>query len=381
MSQDSDKAELIKSWWDKIEQESIRKSLDYRYVFMTDISNCYGSIYTHSLEWVFHKGGRNGVKKDRSNGKPVYNLGTKIDQRLRNMNQGQTIGIPQGSTLMDLIAEMVLGGVDLELDQTIKNELKGFTDFSILRYRDDYRIFTNDFQKGHEVMRILNNALYGWGMKMNTVKTFKSDDLILSSIKTEKVEQIVSAPIRQYYQKEALRIYSLSQKHPNSGLVATELSKFYDRIDKSRHLKHFDHEVIASIITMIAYFSPKYIPQVSAIVSKIIEKSKEPSFGKSLTKRIFKKFEDLPNTGLIDIWLQRIAAPSKIRLELKSELTQVAIAKKDNSMIWNSDWLDGKSKSTIDKVPISNLEALVESGDISPVIERQEFQLFRRDYF
>jgi len=55
------------------------------------------------------------------------------------MTYGQTNGIPQGSVLMDFIAEIVLGYTDLELSHKI-NQLK-IEDYQIIRYRDDYRIF------------------------------------------------------------------------------------------------------------------------------------------------------------------------------------------------------------------------------------------------
>ena len=48
----SDKATNIFNWWREIEQKSIELALDYEYVLHTDISDCYGSIYTHSIVWV-----------------------------------------------------------------------------------------------------------------------------------------------------------------------------------------------------------------------------------------------------------------------------------------------------------------------------------------
>jgi RNA-directed DNA polymerase len=380
---DSDKAASVKNWWDKIEQESIRMALDYKYVFVTDVSDCYGSIYTHSLEWAFSENGRLGVKQSRASGNDTPNLGTEIDTKLRNMNQGQTVGIPQGSTLMDLIAEAVMGGTDKELTAEINKKYPEIENhaFQILRYRDDYRIFTNDFQLGHEIMKLLNTVLYNWGMKMNTSKTFESDDVITSSVKVEKLEQVSTAPIRQYYQKEALRIYALSKKYPNAGLIATELSRYYDRISRAKHLKHFDHEVITSIVTLIAYFSPRYIPQAAAVVSKILEDLDTESVKNDLIKRIHKRFSGIPNTGLIDVWLQRIAAPAKVSLGLSSPITDVAISKKDNTVIWNSDWLDSIVAETINKTNISSLSIELDEGTITPVIEPEEFQLFRKDYF
>lgn len=57
------------------------------------------------------------------------------------MQYKQTNGIPQGGVLFDFIAEMVLGYSDLLLYEELQRI--GITDYKILRYRDDYRIFSN----------------------------------------------------------------------------------------------------------------------------------------------------------------------------------------------------------------------------------------------
>ena len=61
---------------------------------------------------------------------------------IQEMSFGQTNGIPQGSILMDFIAEIVLGYADELLSKELV-KLK-INDYKILRYRDDYRIFTNN---------------------------------------------------------------------------------------------------------------------------------------------------------------------------------------------------------------------------------------------
>lgn len=40
----------ILNWWNSIEQRSLELSLEYRYMFVTDITNCYGSINPQSID-------------------------------------------------------------------------------------------------------------------------------------------------------------------------------------------------------------------------------------------------------------------------------------------------------------------------------------------
>ena len=144
----------ILNWWDKIEQNSIKLSLEYNYLFKTDIVNCYSEIYTHSIAWALHT--KKVAKKEKSNDKL---LGNKVDKHLRAMSNGQTNGIPQGSVLMDFIAEIVLKYSDELISYEIKKDNKLNGKFQILRYRDDYKIFVKEIEIGREIMKIITRVL------------------------------------------------------------------------------------------------------------------------------------------------------------------------------------------------------------------------------
>lgn len=125
------------NWWNDVEQKSIELSLKYNWIGITDITDCYGSIYTHSIAWALH-----GISTAKTNRKETL-IGNAIDKKIRNMTYGQTNGIPQGSLLMDFIAEIVLGYGDLLLTEILEEEK--IEDYTILRYRDDYMLV--DFYK------------------------------------------------------------------------------------------------------------------------------------------------------------------------------------------------------------------------------------------
>lgn len=131
----SDKAITVTQWWHTMEQQSIELALQYEYVLHTDITDCYGSIYTHSVPWALHT-----KQVAKSKRRDITLIGNIIDKYLQDMSYGQTNGIPQGSILMDFIAEMVLGFADLELSDRIQQG--NIQDYEVIRYRDDYRIFS-----------------------------------------------------------------------------------------------------------------------------------------------------------------------------------------------------------------------------------------------
>ena len=175
----NDKAEQILQWWEQIEQESIFLSLDYRFSYDTDIADCYGSIYTHSIAWAVET--TQVAKDDRSNN----SLGNTLDAHIRNMQFGQTNGIPQGSVLMDFIAELVLGYVDSLLTEMINKH--GIVDYNILRYRDDYKIFVNSPNDGNLILKLLSELIVPFGFKLNSSKTKENRDVVLNSIKPDKM--------------------------------------------------------------------------------------------------------------------------------------------------------------------------------------------------
>ncbi|HKZ09964.1 MAG TPA: RNA-directed DNA polymerase [Rhodanobacteraceae bacterium] len=97
----------IKSWWQMVEQRSLAHSLQFSHLLHTDVTNCYGSLYTHSIAWAVH-----GLAEAKAAKGEHSLLGNKIDRHIQAGRYGQTNGIPQGSVLMDFIAEIVLGYVD-----------------------------------------------------------------------------------------------------------------------------------------------------------------------------------------------------------------------------------------------------------------------------
>jgi len=48
----SDRATTVSNWWHSVEQRSIELALKYQYIVHTDISDCHGSMYTHSIVWA-----------------------------------------------------------------------------------------------------------------------------------------------------------------------------------------------------------------------------------------------------------------------------------------------------------------------------------------
>jgi len=295
---ESDKAASIYNWWHNLEQKSIELALDYEYLFQTDVTDCYGSIYTHSIAWALH--GKELSKKRR---KRNQLLGNDIDGTISDMSYGQTNGIPQGSTLMDFVAEMVLGYADLLLTKKIENEK--LDDFKILRDRDDYRIFSNNPQTAQLIAKHLTVVLSDLGLKLNNQKTSISNEVVIDSIKKDKTYWIANKRTPKSFQKKLYTIYLLSQKHPNSGTVVVELNNYLESLLKIDCFIE-DVNVIISILIDMTIKNPRVFPVATGIMSKLLSFVDSDIDKQKLIKRIETKYSRIPNTGLLELWLQRI---------------------------------------------------------------------------
>lgn len=356
------KGSQILAWWEGMEQESLKLSLSYRYVYDADISNCYGSIYTHSIAWALHD--KSDARDDRNKGKL---LGSKIDKRFQNMRYRQTNGIPQGNAMSDFVAEIVLGFVDSRITERIKNHKPTIkrTDYKILRYRDDYKVFTNMPELGKTIMRYVSESLAEIGMHLNTAKTHESSDVVLASVKPDKIDELFVHSKEENYAKWLLQIYATTNQHPNSGKVARQLSKFhdrlYERLEKGGKLKKYeDVEVMLGIATNIAITNLKYYAWSVAIISVLLN-SMADSRQRTLASKIVKKFDAVPNTGLLDIWLQRVTFPKEPKRKYKETFCSLVTLSKypGNELIWSTAWLQNPNlKKIINETLIINQEEL-----------------------
>jgi hypothetical protein len=337
----TNKTAQILTWWQMIEQKSLTLSLDFKYVLHTDIADCYSSIYTHSIPWAIHT--KVKTKKNRKNSL----LGNAIDNHLQDMSYGQTNGIPQGSVLMDFIAEIVLGYVDLLL--TEKLDSKGISDYRILRFRDDYRIFTNNSFLAEQIAKELSEILSNIGLKLNADKTTASSDIIKSSLKPDKRYWISNQVITGNKQKWLIQLYLLTEKFPNSGTIETQMRDFLILLEKSKK-KDYNLETLISLVTEIALRNPRVVPTCIAILSIFLSRIKDDKEKLALADKIRNKFKEVPNSSFMMVWFQRL----NLKIN-KAETYAEPLCKKvtDNTVIiWNIDWLNDKLKNIFNKTSI-----------------------------
>lgn len=367
----SDVAAQVRSWWKSVEQRSLAYSLEFSHLLHTDVTDCYGSIYTHSISWAIH--GLEVAKRNKNN-KSL--LGNNIDAHIQASRYGQTNGIAQGSVLMDFIAELVLGYVDEQINAALRErEIK---DIRILRYRDDFRIFANSDERAEEVLKVVSDNLRQVGMKLGVAKTIACRNVVEGSIKPDKLAgielQVLGNTNAKTIQKQLLRLHSFGQKFTNSGALRRLMSDFHSSVSNQSEVPD-DLEVQVAIATDIAFVSPATFPAIAGILSHLI--SLAPNEQKiSLWDRVLQKMARIPYNGYIQIWLQRVTQPKAVGIAFNSSEPICRIVNGEAHQLWENDWIadeDLKHALDVSKIVVA---AAVEEAE---VVQPKEVELFKED--
>lgn len=358
-----DQGAQILHWWQGIEQASIELALDFSHVLHADITDCYASIYTHSIAWAVH--GKPTAKKKKHD-KSL--LGNAIDSCMQDMQHGQTNGIPQGSVLLDLVAELVLGYADLELSQRLGSA--SITEFQILRYRDDYRIFVNDSQVGEQILKTLTEVLIALGLKLNVAKTTSAQPVVGSSIKAEKLEWMRGRQRDRNLQKHLLLVHCHGNDYPNAGSLVVALDEFYRRLAPLRRVQN--PMPLISIAIDIGYSSPRCFPVCAAIVSKLLSLIATKKDKLNAIGRIRSRLAQLPNSGHLEVWLQRISYHFDPKIAYEEKLCGLVVGKTMD--LWENSWISHAAlKAKVDAKSIVNRKRL---KALRPIVPRVEFIVF-----
>jgi hypothetical protein len=363
-----DKAVQIRNWWQGIEQRSIELALEYNYVFHADITDCYAAIYTHTIAWAVHsKAAAKAKRRDPSL------IGNIIDSHIQGMRHGQTNGIPQGSVLMDFIAEIVLGHADLELSSRLDSGK--ITGYRILRYRDDYGIFVQSPQIGEAILKALTEVLIELGLKLNASKTTGSLSVVTHSVKPDKLAWLRRRQGDRSLQKHLLVIHAHGNDFPNAGSLTVALTHFHERLSKASRIQN--PRVLISIAMDIANISPRTFPVCAAIISKLLSALKSKTERVDVLKLIRAKLSQVPNTGHMEVWLQRISHSFAPKIGYNETLCKLVDGKDVN--VWNNSWIT--SKRLLAALDPSQMVNKVKLRSLKPVIKPKEIEVFASERY
>lgn len=138
--------------------EKLQKlQINYHYKVVTDISNCFPSIYSHSIPWALE--GKANAKRDQFNKQLWFN---NLDKNIRKMKYNETTGLLIGPHSSNLISEIILVSIDYELEKL---------GYDFYRCIDDYTCYVDDEEKAEKFILDLAKELKKFDLSLNTKKT------------------------------------------------------------------------------------------------------------------------------------------------------------------------------------------------------------------
>lgn len=401
----------ILNWWNNIEQRSIELSLEYRYMFVTDITNCYGSMNPQSFDWAFSMKGTEYETAGNSS------LSHNIQKFIRALQQGRNIGIPQGSVIFDFIGEIILGYSDLLLHERLKNNSKVTKPYEILRFRDDYRIFCNDKDTLEEISYTLQSVLESLNFRMNSQKTRISDSIVTDSIKPDKLFYIYNTPVSNKkgvdfdgVEKHLLFALMLGRQFPNAGQLKIQLSSIDKRVQdmlkphkvqyKAWTLNLLDDNdginlndepeikekivpgrirenvrALTAIATQIAIENVAITHYALRLISRMVNSLKDDKEKWDIIDKVFSKLSKMPNSLYNQLWLQNITYQrdkKNHKNPYEMRLCRLVYGEK-NVELWNNNWLKNDVKKGV------SLKTIVDNDKVeeyTPVITFRETRAY-----
>lgn len=349
--EDFHNATSILHWWTSVEQKSVELSLQYRYMLVTDITNCYGSIRQSVLVDAFSLRGT----------ELEHEYQTKwieqVKELLFHLQNGNTMGIPQGATIYDLVGEIVLAYADVLLAERLED--MGIEDYHVIRYRDDYRIYANSMDETNLIGVALQDVLNELGLTFNSGKTKITDSIIEDSIKPDKLFYQFNTPVYNKkgcdfdsVQKHLLYILQFAQKFPNSGQLCTQLS-YLERHIEGEDVEDKDGKPVAiwfhpaqiapivAILVDLALKNPKCAIRCISIIGRLMPFLSTDKAREDLLDRVSTKICGHMNTGLVQLWLQQLTMKfdrKKGDFPYAEVLCNLAYWKKD-VVIWDNSWV------------------------------------------
>jgi len=127
-----------------------------------DVRAFFHSIYTHTIPWAIY--GKVWAKNKGNRG--YTHFGNLIDLLSRNLQDGQTVGLPVGPDTSRLLAEVVASGIDEQLRQRLK-----ISGQDASRYIDDYTISAPNGQTGESLIAALRLSAAHFELELNSEKS------------------------------------------------------------------------------------------------------------------------------------------------------------------------------------------------------------------
>jgi hypothetical protein len=307
----------ISAWLRFAEQNLIADASTFSHLAITDIQNFYPSVYTHSLAWAVDT--RLVIKANQWNTQDF--VGNRLDKLFQSAHHNQTNGIPIGSMVSDIVAELVLTDVDERLGQVLASPAYDGEDVLVARFRDDYRILATSYHTAYKVVQEISEALRErFDLTLNGEKTSIELDVLSAAFrpwsraaaKSIAVQSVVreDVEITGLSLKSALiDIYELQFVHSKSQVATSQLQRINDHLENSGvnlSIRVSELRTCVSILRMLLHLREDLAPNVITLMDKLLDEFPD-NVAESIVDEMVREESARPGNDYIEIWLYRLA--------------------------------------------------------------------------
>ena len=171
--------------------------------------------------------------------------------------------------------------------------------------------------------------------------------------------------------KRLLVLTRFARDYPQSGTLVRELQKISNCIDSAKRFPGRRDVLIAQVVDVIVR-NPRCYPIGARILSQLLEKEDRVAQSEYLVK-IIDRCRMIPNSGLFEIWLQRIARVLNLDMEYEESICRdvEALASSNQHVVnpWPWKWLRDPTRSHLESISIVDVDKL---NGMSAVISSDE---------
>jgi len=261
---------MIYMFLEMAEKDLVADSHRFKYILHTDITNFYGSIYTHTIGWALYT--KEVARNNMYNFKDYPCLA--VDKLVYYSNDLCTNGIPIGPALSDLIAEIVLVSIDRKCSDVLCD-----IEFVGVRYKDDYRFLCKSEADAKQILKTLQESLREFRLNVNESK---STILTLpDGIYRKWTSEYYHYSLRRFlkinftqFEYTIRAILQIDEKFPGTGVIDRFLSELFSKKQKMKLILQNTNLRIRtySLLLQLRERRPKSYAFILAIIEAILTK-------------------------------------------------------------------------------------------------------------
>ena len=287
--------------------KELTRAFGKRFLVKADVSNCYPSIYTHSIAWAAV--GKPEAKAKRNDCAAWFN---QLDKRVRQAKRNETHGIVIGPATSSIVAEFILG----RIDEALRAE------FDHLRFLDDFQAFCATEEDALAFIRRLAHELRAFELELNARKTTiqplpctSSADWVhqLSLWMPKRVPELFVDDVTNYLDLAL----SMASREPDGSVLKYAIKAV--RAKKKRNDALF---ALISYTLNLSFHNPVLVPMLDVMFDEVVASGLPLEYGHKIESLIQHFAESHCSDGLS--WSLYYAARHgfTLRSELAAEVVE-----------------------------------------------------------